>query len=618
LAKNESIWGRLGLQKRIIAYVIVGLVIIFSAFAYLGLQAVNRSTELIFEERLKIAHVIAAAVEQSSGHLAANIEVSLAGQETGYDVQELQTGVEQVFAGMESSQATFFSMAALEVWDSRGELVAQTPQDFVSAIPTATLRSGIASAVEEPRLMHKGFSGDLHDDVSGLLIFPLSSFGQIEDNPLLGVAYMTRFLSNEHLDDLLPEELLSRDDDAATESLPVDYGIEIIDKTGNILLGGGEAIHGDSSSVHITILREFIDGEEATVSLHHQASDKAGHMIAAVPMQDDELYLILEQDQDIALSLPDQLRRDIIIFGIVGFLGALLVAWITTRHVVRPTKQLVLVATRIGEGDLESPVKIHAQDEIGKLAEVLESMRRRLQAALHDLEEAKRDLEARVQERTLRLELLMGKVITAQEEERRRLATELHDETAQALASLSLSLGEVMEGRSTEEEQAERIKDAKVLVDRLMEETRRLIYALRPSVLDDMGLVAALRWYTEEQLERHGIEVTLEEVGLPARLPEYIEVALFRIAQEAMNNVVKHAGATTVHLRIRKLQETVVLEVKDNGVGFNPETLFGTPQAHKGVGLAGMEERAVALGGKITVHSVPGKGTSVMAQIPIS
>lgn len=610
-----SKWRQLGLQRRTVAYVTIGLIIMFSVFAYEGLQTVQRSTQMVFQERLNLAHTIAGAIDHSLDNLSADIEASLSGQAAGSSIPSLQEDAERTLVRLKSTQAGPFSMIALELRDRRGERLALAPQGYRSATYAGALTAGIGGTGEKPRLVANDLPPDSQDGVPVFLIVPLAP---AEGMPLMAVAHLVGDFPNEHFAAFLRNAEDGRGDELAPESQLAGYGIELVDQSGNILLASGNTSRGHSS-VHFSLLRDLLGKGQPAVAVHSpgQGAGQERHVMAAAPLDRNGLFLVLEQPRDVALALPDQLRQRIILFGAAGFLGALIGAWITAQHVARPTEQLAAAATRIGQGDLETPVNVIAQDEIGKLAEILEAMRQRLRNALQELEETNRHLEARVRERTLRLEQLMGKVISAQEEERRRLARELHDETAQSLATLSLFFGDLLEGQPDEAERAARVKEGKALADGLLEETRRLIYALRPSVLDDMGLVAALRWYAEEQLGKHGIASSAEEEGLSVRLPEYVEVALFRIAQEAMNNVVKHARATTVQLEVRKLPEAVVLTVRDDGAGFDLQAFSRTPGAHSGVGLAGMQERAVSLGGKVTVQSAPGKGTLVIARIPL-
>lgn len=304
--------------------------------------------------------------------------------------------------------------------------------------------------------------------------------------------------------------------------------------------------------------------------------------------------------------------------AILGFLAALAVAWVTTRHVTRPTEELTAAAQRMARGDLESPIRVTAQDEVARLAENLDAMRRQLRDAYRQVSDANERLELQVAERTTRLTDLLGKVISAQEEERRRLARELHDETAQTMGALAIALdrarGEL--GTSTADARGH-LRDAQDIVQRLLEETRRLILDLRPMALEDLGLVPAIRWYAETHLQEQGVRTTIDPGRVPAaRLEPHLEVALFRIAQEAINNVARHAEAQRATISLAFTDGSVRIAVADDGRGFDVEHAMASPG--DSVGLMGVQERARLLNGRMEIRSERGKGTLMTVEVPIA
>ena len=164
------------------------------------------------------------------------------------------------------------------------------------------------------------------------------------------------------------------------------------------------------------------------------------------------------------------------------------------------------MARRMAQGDLEGPISVSAQDEVGQLAQSLESMRQQLRNAYQRLEETNKTLELEVRERTTRQRELLTKIISAQEDERARLARELHDETAQTLGALSIAMDRTRDNLDeTQTEAAERLREARTIAAGLLEETRRLILDLRPMALDDLGLAPAICWYAETHLEEAGV-----------------------------------------------------------------------------------------------------------------
>jgi signal transduction histidine kinase len=213
---------------------------------------------------------------------------------------------------------------------------------------------------------------------------------------------------------------------------------------------------------------------------------------------------------------------------------------------------------------------------------------------------------------------LLDKTITAQEDERKRIARELHDQTSQDLAALMLSLDTCALGLGTGRPGAEQHLDtAKSIAQTMLENTRRLINDLRPSLLDDLGLGAAIAWYGESRLEPMGVALELQCEEMKTRLPPYLETALFRIAQEALTNVVRHADASRVQVTLRVQDHTAFLTVHDNGRGFREPVTASEGAETQGLGLLGMRERVTTLGGEMSVGSEPGQGTVITVTVPL-
>jgi two-component system, NarL family, sensor histidine kinase UhpB len=204
------------------------------------------------------------------------------------------------------------------------------------------------------------------------------------------------------------------------------------------------------------------------------------------------------------------------------------------------------------------------------------------------------------------------------EDERRRIGRELHDETSQSLAAALLNIDTALLGvEGCSPEMRAQIINARTLLAHCLAQVKLLLYDLRPSVLDDFGLVPALRWYVQSHLQVPELVTVVDLDGVQRRLPQAVETALFRIAQESLANVVRHAQATRVLLRAEAKPGYVTLLVSDNGVGFDPATVPGDPRERYGVGLMSMRERTTALHGTMNIESAPGHGTRVHAVIPL-
>ncbi len=226
------------------------------------------------------------------------------------------------------------------------------------------------------------------------------------------------------------------------------------------------------------------------------------------------------------------------------------------------------------------------------------------------------DLASRLQVRTLELEALSRRMVRQHEEERRRLSLELHDETAQVFAAVKMQLGVVRE--HVAEDMARTLDRALELVDEGMRGIRNVTNDLRPSLLDDLGLLPALRSLAADFAERRGVKVALTAPDTLPVLSDEAEVALFRALQEALSNVARHAGNAPADVEIVANGGEVILRVADHGPGFDGEGSLARLEAAGHLGLAGMRERIVALGGSVQVKSAPGAGATIVIRIPVS
>lgn len=233
------------------------------------------------------------------------------------------------------------------------------------------------------------------------------------------------------------------------------------------------------------------------------------------------------------------------------------------------------------------------------------------------------ELELRVQERTKalvesneRLRELSHRLMNVQETERRRIAHDLHDEIGQSLTAMKLGLREadsVLESGPT----ASLLTDSLKILDEVIRQVRSLALDLRPSLLDELGLVPALRWYIKSQGERAGWETEYSAHEGDNHLPQGVEITCFRIVQEALTNVARYAEATHVRVTLERQGDRLVLDIEDNGKGFNVEQAKTRARTGISIGLLGMEERARLVGGELTITSSPKTGTRLTASLPL-
>jgi signal transduction histidine kinase len=206
---------------------------------------------------------------------------------------------------------------------------------------------------------------------------------------------------------------------------------------------------------------------------------------------------------------------------------------------------------------------------------------------------------------------LLKELFSIQEEERRRIARELHDETSQAIASLSAKLEVLLKGPENDPEKIRaQIKNLQPVLTGVLNEIHRIIYELRPSVLDDLGLIPAIRWLATNMLETNGIKVSLKTSGRNQRLPSGSEASLYRVIQEAVTNIVRHSKAKKAVISARFSKNNITVHIADDGCGFDVDSVVNFRDGPRGLGLLGMKERIEFIGGRLNIKSQPnGKGT---------
>lgn len=211
---------------------------------------------------------------------------------------------------------------------------------------------------------------------------------------------------------------------------------------------------------------------------------------------------------------------------------------------------------------------------------------------------------------------LAQRLIQIQEMERMHLARELHDEIGQALTSIKLNL-QTMRRIGDPALLAEPIAESINIVDRTLQQVRTMALDLRPSLLDDLGLVPTLRWHLDRQAQRSSLAIRFSGDHPQGRLPGEIETTCFRVVQEALNNVIRHARATTVTVDLSLVAGRIELSIRDDGEGFNVSGIRNSSLAAGCLGLLGMEERVHLVGGEMEIHSAASAGTEVVARIPV-
>lgn len=765
-------------------YVTGGLIVVAVAYSLVSLQAVQHSTDLVFSERLMAAGTMAHEIDSDISHIQGELTdvegvagPALASNQPAETWQAMHT-LQQQWSGYDH----FSGPCAVILTDLKGNVLVSDPfpselpiRDF-SGYPSfqGALQSGQPTIADE-------FSAQSASHGFLLLVNPVAVSGHVV-GVLIGEINLSQVSQR-----FVP----------MMETYSPGYNQELIDQSG-VVLASTLPDEQWGLSDHFPIIKNMLANRQSGTAIHVMPPGAAEptHIIAFVPLKTASWGVVVEEPRDTALALPNALEDRLLLFGAIALLAGLLLAWITTRAVVRPVNALIDVTQRIAAGDLDHPLDVTAEDEVGRLARSFDEMRVELKDSHEEIARWNLQLEARVRQRTQELSALvkssqalattldidvlfdiliketrdvvplaegivfflynpsrdlllvrstygldpvecqrlsfhigegiagrvfeaqspvrlgmeeeirvvrsnltpendvcfrraigdqtiksaMGvpliskgtrlgalvlynlsregaftendvtvlqafanqaaaaienarlyaslqekeaaraalleQVIQAQEEERARVAREIHDELGQLLTRLSIDL-KMAETQITAEsyQAAQTLGATQTLVWQTMEQAHRLIVELRPTLLDELGLEAALREELSTRLAPLGVSTTLEADSGSERLPDSVKITIFRIAQEAISNIARHAHARHVKISLHA-NGRLQMSIEDDGVGLRGDWQEGV-NGHRPLGLLGMQERAALIGGTLTIEAGVPQGTRVTLRVPL-
>jgi signal transduction histidine kinase len=370
--------------------------------------------------------------------------------------------------------------------------------------------------------------------------------------------------------------------------------IYLVDTEGVLLFQSGVSTAGEIPETHPGI-QEALAGNSGTNYIPVAGGE---HVVSYSPIATTGWALVIEEPWEAVSSPLLRTTENAPLVLSPAFLLALLALWVVLRQIVQPLQSLESQAAELGWGNYEA-----IEEPVGGIAEI-QHLQNELIHLAHKVKAAQAGLRGYI-----------GAITTGQEEERRRLARELHDDTLQALIALNQRL-HLIRLSLPDSVSASSLAEIQDLTAQTMENLRRLTRALRPIYLEDLGLVAALEVLAREIQQSSGLTVVFHRTGEPRRLPPQTELALYRMAQEALNNVVRHAQASQSTLKIDFAPKTVTLHIQDNGQGFIPPESPAelAPQGH--YGLLGIHERAELIGAQLEIQSAPQAGTHITIYLP--
>jgi signal transduction histidine kinase len=577
-----SLLSRLDLQKRIMVYVTIWLVVISVVYTTISLRAIKQSTETVFQERLTLALTIADQLDSLLAHRIAELEsvgdmVAFALERD--DSSEIEVALENLCHHWTNDHLLTKSCAVSLVDPQGNKIWSQSSQQNLgesSPVPPVDFQK--LTQIETTSIIHNVSETELSPPL-GLIIVP------VRDNNRT-TAYLIAEINLTEMTRRLAPDL---------EIAELGYMIELVDQEGKVLVSPRADRQG-KQSIHSSLFANQIRAGQADVQIHNLSGDDRNnsHILAYAPLKTVSWGVFVEQKENLALQLPHLLQTQLLLFGLFVLTVGLVTAWLATRRTVGPVKQLMAATQRIAQGDLEQPISVQRQDEIGQLATAFEQMRKNL-----------------VMERRRLQELAVL-------EERDRLAREMHDGFAQALGVLNLNAKAARQALTTGDlDHSSQALDAlEQLIDQTYADVRETISSLRTTISPEKGLIAVVDQYLEEFGLQYGLKTQLilketEDICFTTSQ----EIQLLRIIQEALSNVRKHAQASQVRIQFAKIDQTVEITIVDDGPGFDPATVeHATRQAF---GLVIMRERAESLNGVFRLETQPGAGTTIMVRIPL-
>jgi len=587
----------LGLQWRIQLLTVAGVLAIFVLFWIVGLRAIEESRRQNLQNQMAVANLVASSLDQRLNGALSLLETTAAQPELQ---DPSPTPQSSAASALRDAQLQLSSYGRRLYWlDSQGGILWTEPANHAILLKPFPDLSAIRPALE---------GGDRY--VSSLL--------QPAD---LGSPYVLLATpiprSGGEIGGLLVEEIgvdqLGLESVLQQATSGGSTRIDVFDSTGQILASSRPE-----------------PGRQIT----HSEEDELGHgdeVLTFASMKTAPWEVAVREPVQEVMAPANYLRRQIVLGGVIALVVALLLTWwLITRQVLQPIQALDEASAQFAAGNLDVALPDGGIDEVARLTANLEQMRVRLDATLEDHRRWNEALEEMVEERTRELatlyeqlegretmcKRLLGKVLTGQEEERARLARELHDAVGQSLTAVIMTTTAVENSLPDDLVSGkEKLANVRNIAVQSLHDLRGLIFDLRPEVLDDLGLGLALHSQAKKYLEPAGIQVQIRAAGLKDQLPAEVETAVFRVVQEAITNIARHAQADEANISLTKKGDRLIVRVEDNGTGFDPDVVMQRQQ--KAWGLRGMEERITLLGGKFYVGSRPGNGTLVLAEIPL-
>jgi signal transduction histidine kinase len=561
------------LTVQLLAVVVIPLSVLLMVITF-GSSALHQNAmrELVGERDKRAARTAATAIEDSIQGRAIQIQ-GLAGQlsyATSAQAEEVLQNAS--YMGPEFD-------AGIAVIDGSGEiLAAQGNYPDLWRMESKAIQTGLASLAQSPyqaSYLSGAFIPTWHDEALMMVL----AFSLDRQSAVVG-AFWVRPVAERVL-----ANIFSADEENSAALIAQD---------GAVLYLNGFTSERGTIQKHPGVA-EALRGRDGTVYFE---ADTGEHVAAYTQVDRLGWALVLEEPwEQVASPLLETTHMAPLVLAPVLLL-ALLAILFGIRQIIQPLQALATQSSRLGGGDYKA-----IERPVGGISEI-----QLLQAELIQM-------AGKLREAHESLHRYIGVITSSQEDERRRLARELHDDTIQSLIAFKQRV-QLAEMDWADQPVAQSLKELEIFAEETISNLRRMIRALRPIYLEDLGLVAAINMLADETGKQAGIDVIFEQQGIERRLAPQVELALYRIVQEALNNMTHHASATYAAIHVKFFPESVNIDIQDNGKGFQPPESPNELASAGHFGLLGMYERADLIGGKIRLESKPGRGTHLTVFVP--
>jgi signal transduction histidine kinase len=599
------------MQKKITVAIIINVIVISATLGIISYLTVHSSINRSLQNRLMLAEIIADYIESSlQNNLNRLYDISLSG-----DVDLKDNDWEPENKALETAYKYSLFTDGVFLLDKDGnELLTYPPHDeyfqnlsYINIVNQVLLegRPAISNVFTLEPIKKK-------------VIFMMVPLRDRENN-VVGVAGGVLNPSYPFINQILRSVKIGRD----------SY-IEVVDRNEVVIASHDPSNvlrHHDLEGELSNMIKE---GRPGIRQYRHGFSraDTGGKnydMLAVVPLKIAPWGVVVGEAENELFAPAKRLEKNFLVLVIIFIFTSIVFAVGMSKSIVRPLRSLISATNRIAAGDLSKPVGNLGSDEILKLSSSFDDMRKRLAESLESIQSYNAELEHRVAVRTeqirksqQRVEHLLKKVISSEEEERKRIARGLHDEILQDLSAflIKLDICRLDPGRVN----AEKIDDMKSIIVKTLDDIHNVIQNMRPLILDDFGLEAAIVWLLDKHLGAKGIDYYIGvDKFTKKRFAARVEITLFRIAQESIINIARHADAKNVLIALTADERWVSVCIEDDGRGFDAHEILKHPvESRRGLGILGMMERASLTDGKLLVHSVPGEGTRISVRVPLN